>query len=118
MTDNTVAEKYRYDRCETCERLGSFYPVRIAVALVTENSDNFKVKDIFAKKLPALPKGLKYVYRRLNEGYLYAYAKEWRVGQYNDENVHAYNVNANGLLVPWIKIAWGFNPRPKIMFVL
>ena len=43
MTDNSVAEKYRYDRCETCERLGSFYPVRIAVALETGNSDNFKV---------------------------------------------------------------------------
>lgn len=113
MTDNTVAEKYRYDRCETCERLGSFYPVRIAVALETENSDNFKVKDIFAKKLPALPKGLKYVYRRLNEGYLYAYAKEWRVGQYNDENVHAYNVNANGFISAMDKDSMGVQPKAK-----
>ncbi len=113
MTDNTVAEKYRYDRCETCERLGSFYPVRIAVVLETENSDNFKVKDIFAKKLPALPKGLKYVYRRLNEGYLYAYAKEWRVGQYNDENVHAYNVNANGFISAMDKDSMGVQPKAK-----
>lgn len=113
MTDNSVAEKYRYDRCETCERLGSFYPVRIAVALETGNSDNFKVNDNFAKKLPALPKGLKYVYRRLNEGYLYAYAKEWRVGQYNDENVHAYNVNANGFISAMDKDSMGVQPKAK-----
>ncbi|EPG37511.1 T6SS effector BTH_I2691 family protein [Acinetobacter colistiniresistens] len=113
MTDNTVAEKYRYDRCETCERLGSFYPVRIAVALETENSDHFNIKDIFAKKLPALPKGLKYVYRRLNEGYLYAYAKEWRVGQYNDENLHAYNVNANGFISAMDKDSMGVQPKAK-----
>lgn len=113
MTDNTVAEKYRYDRCATCERLGSFYPVRIAVALAAENSDSFKIKDIHAQKLPVLPKGLKYIYRRLSEGYIYAYAKEWKVEQYNDQNLHAYNVNANGFISAIDKDNMGGKPKEK-----
>lgn len=113
MTDNTVSDKYLRKRCETCERLGSFYPVRIAVALKTDDSEKFKIDDFFINKLPALPKGLTYVYRKLNEGYIYAYAKKWKISHYNDKYIRTYNVNSNGFISAIDKDNMGVQPKDK-----
>jgi hypothetical protein len=113
MSDNTVSDNYLYKRCATCERLGLYYPVRIAVALRTDKSDEFKVADNLTDKLPVLPKGLIYVYRRLNEGFIYAYAESWKISQYNDINLRAYNVNANGFISAIDKDNMGVQPKDK-----
>lgn len=75
MTSKTATENNK--KCSTCQRLGSFYPVRIAIAIDSDQDSNyFHIDEIFLDELPKLPVGLRYVYRRLNEGFIYTYAKQ------------------------------------------
>lgn len=112
MTSKTATENNK--KCSTCQRLGSFYPVRIAIAIDSDQDSNyFHIDEIFLDELPKLPVGLRYVYRRLNEGFIYTYAKQWKGYAREGQYLNAYNVNENGYITAIDKDSIVVQPKAK-----
>lgn len=84
--NNPVADEYNpdaldNDRCATCERLGQFLPVRIAIGFA-QGGERFAAPSELTAGFPQLPKGLLYVLRRLNQGYIYCYSSAWKTAHF------------------------------------
>lgn len=100
--DNSVADDYAKNaldevRCATCERLGQFLPVRIAVGFAN-GGQGFAAPAELTAGLPTLPDSLIYILRRLDTGYLYCYSPAWKTTHFNDQGIRAYQVNELGYL--------------------